>query len=173
LEEETMASATPKNKTKEQREAVNEPNPTTGAVVPSRGDVPAVPLREEFDRLFDRMLRGWQAPWDGGRGDWQWAVAVQERDDAVVVRAEAPGFEPSDFDLKVRGDNLILHAAHKSESRDGDDGWAWSQQEYYRSVPLPAATDPDRVAAQYRHGVLTVTLPRTEDRTARRIAVSG
>ena len=49
---------------------------------------------------------------------------------------------------------------------------AW-RQEFYRSVPLPAGIDPDKVAARYRNGVLTVTLPKTEESKGRRITVQG
>jgi HSP20 family protein len=72
---------------------------------------------------------------------------LQEDDNAVTVRAEAPGFEPSEFDIQVRGDHLILSAAHK--------------------------TDPDKAEAAYRNGVLTLTLPKTEQSKGRRIEVKG
>lgn len=154
-----------------------------GAMAPSRGGVPAMSngweagwgLRDEFERLFDRMFGGWRlARWQGGRNDWRWHTDVDERDNDVVVRAEAPGFEPDDFDIQVRGDNLILHASHKTENREAEGNYRESsQEEYYRSIPLPGPTDPNKVAARYQNGVLTITLPKTEDKNTRRIPVSG
>jgi len=176
-----------KNKTKQPRnnghEQQREEQPRNEAMVSSRGGAPAMAksretgwgLRDEFERIFDRMFGGWRpALWEGARNDWRWSMDVQERDDSVVIRAEAPGFEPGDFDLQIRGDKLILHATHQAEKREADgDYHEWSQQEYYRSVPLPSPTDPDKVAAKYHNGVLTVTLPKTEDKNVRRIPVSG
>jgi len=133
-------------------------------------------MREEFDRMFDGFARGWlglpAGDWeDGWRG---WNLDVREEDDAVAVRAEAPGFEPGDFDIQVRGDQLILRAAHKAESEEKDAGYReWQRREFYRSVPLPAPVDPDKVKANYRHGVLNVSLPKTEDGKGRRVAVEG
>src|SRR5438045_3732327 len=113
-------------------------------------------LRDEFDRLFGRFFRNGLSPWPNGDRARHWGLDVSENDDSVEVRAEAPGFEPEDFDLEVRGDHLVLHAVHKGESEDKERGRReWHQQELLRSVPLPAGTDPDKVKAQYRNGILT------------------
>jgi HSP20 family protein len=131
-------------------------------------------LRQEFDRLFEQLARGWPAPWAGFGRDWRWDLDVQETDGAVTVRAEAPGFEPGDFDLQVRGDQLILRAAHKAESEEPEHGYReWRRQELYRSVPMPPGINADKVEAHYRNGVLTVTLPKTEGSKGRHITVRG
>ena len=80
-----------------------------------RGMWPLARLRTEFDRLFDDFFRGW-----GGLPSWPqptetgWALDVDDEQDKVVIRAEAPGFEPKDFDVQVRDDQLVL-TAHQSE----------------------------------------------------------
>jgi HSP20 family protein len=127
-------------------------------------------LRAEFERLFDELSEGLPSPWRG-EGEWRWGLDVQERDDAIVVRAEAPGFEPEDFDLQVRDHQLMLCACKKEEK--GEEGNGWEQHELYRSVTLPADIDADKVDAQYRNGVLTVTLPKTEQSKGRRIEVKS
>jgi HSP20 family protein len=142
-----------------------------GELTPSAGWEPFARLREEFDRLFNQLSWGWPgAPigrWEGG-----WGLDVREDDNTVVVRAEAPGFEPADFDLQVRGDHLVLRAAHKAEEKD--EGYReWRRREFYRSVPLPPGVNADKVTATYRNGVLTVTLPRAEGSKTRRITVQG
>ena len=178
-----MAAPTDKGREKETQQTGSPSSRTSGsAPVPyRRGGVapygswePFRQMREQFDRLFDRFFHGAVAPWEGGGRDWPWGVDMQENDSSIVVRAEAPGFEPSDFDLQVKGDQLILSASHKSESEEQDRGYReWRQQEFYQSVPLPAAVAPDKVDAKYRNGVLTVTLPKTEESKSRRINVQG
>jgi HSP20 family protein len=140
---------------------------------PLGGFEPFYRLREEFDRLLDQFLPGWPGPWEGGRRDG-WGLDMQEDDNTVTVRAEAPGFEPDDFDIQVRGDQLVLRAAHKAEAEEKERGYrAWRRQEFYRSVPLPAGIDADKVDAAYRNGILTLTLPKTEQTRGRRIQVKG
>jgi len=154
--------------------------------VPYRGAAPArygggweplARLRDEFDRMFDHFLRGWPAVpagrWDaGGHGGWD--LDVREEGDDVVVRAEAPGFEPGEFDVQVRGDQLILRAAHKAEAGGKDEGYReWRRHEFFRTVPLGTDVDADKVKANYRHGVLTVTLPKSDGGKGRKITVEG
>jgi len=144
-----------------------------GASLPAVSWEPIRRMREEFDRIFDLTFGGWPAPWEGTGRDRLWGLDMEEKENNVIVRAEAPGFEPNDFDLQVRGDQLVLRAAHKAESEEPDGYHEWSRQELYRSVALPTGVDADKVQATYRNGVLTVTLPKTEDSNGRRITVQG
>ena len=138
-----------------------------GALAPFEGYRP-------LDQLFDRFFHDWPALSGEAGRDWHWGFDVDETEDAVVVRAEAPGFEPDDFDLQVRGNQLTLRAQKKDEAEDQKGGYRrWSRQELYRSVSLPAGVDVDKVEAKYRNGVLTVTLPRTEQGKAKRIEVKA
>jgi HSP20 family protein len=137
------------------------------------GTWPLTRLRSEFDRVFEDFFRGW-----GGLADWQqqresgWDLAVVDEADKVIVRAEAPGFEPGDFDLQVRDDQLVLCAC-QSEEKEEEGARQWHQQELYRSIPLPSGIDAEHVDAQYRNGILTVTLPKTENSKSRRIDVKS
>jgi HSP20 family protein len=138
-------------------------------------------IRDEFDRMFDRVLSSWPggrplSGWPGlrqaGQASEYWGFDVDETDDSVIVRADAPGFEPGDFNLQVRGNQLVLCGEHKEESKDGG-ARAWSEREICRSVTPPADVNAEKVDAQYRNGVLTVTLPKTTPTSSRRIAVKG
>jgi HSP20 family protein len=178
-----MANQPEKGKQKEQQAGGNQQSTTggsapvpyrRGAMMPTGQFEPFYRFRDEFNRLFENLMPGWMSPWEGfGQRD-RWGLDVREDEGNVVVRAEAPGFEPNDFDLEVRGDQLVLHAAHKAESEEKERGYReWRQQEFYRAVPLPGGIATDKVAANYRNGVLTVTLPRTEESKGRHITVQG
>jgi len=148
------------------------PAPARGSMAPFRRE-PFALFREEMNRLFDRFFSGWMSPWDGGRWDG-WGLEVREETGAVVVRAEAPGFEPGDFDVQVRGDHLILRAVKKAESQEKDRGYReWHRQEFYRTVALPPGAEADKVDAEYRNGVLNVRVPFHERESPRRIQVRG
>jgi len=130
-------------------------------------------MRDEFDRMFEQFFRGWPAQVEGGRQS-HWGLDVQEDDGSVMVRADAPGFEPSEFDVHVRGDRLMICACHKAESQDKQRGThEWQEQEFHRTIPLPAGVDAEKVDANYKNGVLTVTLAKTEAAKSKRISVKG
>jgi len=144
-----------------------------GTAVSQWGHEPFRRMREEFDRMFEQFFGNWPILSEGGR-QMHWSFDMQEDEGSIVVRAEAPGFEPGDFDLEIRGDQLMLHATHKAESPEKQRGYhEWQQQEFYRSISLPPGTDHEKVEANYRNGVLTVTLARTEESKGRHIAVKG
>lgn len=138
-----------------------------------RGMLPEFPfalrsMRDEMERLFERFAQVWQ-----GNGGWKWGLDVEDHDE-VVIRAEAPGFEPGDFDLQVRGQEVVLKASKKTESKDKDGKVREvRQQECFQSVTIPAGIDKEKVAARYSNGILTVTLPRTADGKGKRIPVTG
>jgi HSP20 family protein len=129
-------------------------------------------MRDEFDRLFDRFAQAWASPWESG--GWRWGVDVRDEDDAVVVQAEAPGFEPGDFDVQVSDDRLVLRASRKVETKgEGGKTREVREQQCYESVTLPPGIDRDKVEARYHNGVLTVTFPKTAEGRARRVPVKN
>lgn len=128
-------------------------------------------MRDEFDRLFHRMFGELPLVERPGRG-WRWGLDVKEADDAVIVRAEAPGFEPDDFDLKVIGDRLVLRASRKAEAKE-EGSTRTTEMECYESLLLPATVDREKVEATYRHGILTVRLPKAAEAKPKPIPVKG
>jgi HSP20 family protein len=131
----------------------------------ARADNPFALLRQEFDTLFDRLFGGWPGV-DG------WDFGVEDAGQEYVVRAEAPGFEPSEFDLQLVGNQLCVRAEHKEEAKEGE-GRGGSERRFERWVTLPGGADLDKVEAKYRNGVLEVRLPKTPDALGRRIEVKS
>jgi HSP20 family protein len=131
-------------------------------------------MRDEFDRLFDRMAREFSALAEFNGEGWRWGLDVEEQDDSIIVRAEAPGFEAGDFDVRVEDNRLSLRASKKVETKD-EKGKVqeYRQQECYESVALPTDIDKDKVDARYHSGVLTITLPKTAAGKAKKIAVKA
>ena len=127
-------------------------------------------MRREFDDLFDRVFGSW--PLAEGGGVPGWGFDLEDAGNAFVVRAEAPGFEPGDFDVQVTGDTLHVVAEHKEESPEKE-GEARSRRydRFERWVSLPAGADLDKVEARYRNGVLEVHLPKTKEALGRRVEV--
>jgi HSP20 family protein len=128
-------------------------------------------MRDDMGRLFERFAANWPVI-AGESGGWQWEVDVKNEPNAVVVRAEAPGFEAADFDIQVRGNQLVLQASKKTTADEPKKGhFEEVQTECYEAFTLPAEVAPDKAAAKYHNGVLTITLPKTEAGKGQRIAI--
>ena len=128
-------------------------------------------LREEMNRLFSGMAPDGAWPWQSGRG--QPAVNVWETADAVVAELEVPGVKNDQIDISVVENELTLRIQrpempseeitfHRRERPSGP---------LTRVLRLPVPVDADRVSAELREGVLTVTLPKAENAKPRKIDV--
>ena len=140
-------------------------------------------LRDRMMRVFDEWL---PETWTGGHGEstlspatfWQSltgpAVDIVDRAEEVLVKAELPGLDKGDFTIEVESDRLILRGEKKAEKEQKEGTCLIREARYgsfYRAILLPATVDRDKADATYKHGVLTVTLPKTADSKSRRVAV--
>jgi HSP20 family protein len=138
---------------------------------------PMARLRNDVETLMERYLSPWQKLSEdflsGGRGrdlGSGWGMEVSDEEDAVVVRVEAPGFEAEDFDLQVRGNQLIV-AAERQEG-DQEPGLTTHRSgRFERVIPLPGQIDVNKVQARYHSGVLEVRIPKGKDAQRKRVAV--
>jgi HSP20 family protein len=147
--------------------------PREGRHLAPWGGFPAIQqFRDQMERMFDQFFGGIPRLWEGA-GPW-WGMDVEDRENQIVVRAEAPGFEPEDFDLQLHDNQLVLRAEKKREEAKEAEGYRrFERQQLYRTVTLPAAIDESKVTAEYRNGILTVTLEKSEEAKAKRIPVKG
>jgi HSP20 family protein len=141
--------------------------PRNGNRALTPADHPFALIRQEFDSLFNRVFGHWPglAGWDDTPS---WDLGVQDNGTEYLVRAEAPGFEASDFDVQLAGDRLHIRAESKQQGKEGE---PLNDRYFERTVTLPGGADFDKVEAKYRNGVLEVRLPKTPDALGRRIEV--
>lgn len=129
-------------------------------------------MRHEFDELLSKFFTEVPALWNAERGDGRWAFDVEDQPEAYVIKAEAPGFEAKDFNINLRGNQLVLQAKRNEEKKEkGKEFFASS--EFYHAMTIPQYVDAEQIAATYKHGVLQVTLPKTADGKGRKIHVKG
>lgn len=138
-------------------------------------------FREEVDSLFDRFFqdgpkfdRLWKG-WHALREDnWSlgWGFEVDDQENEIVVRAEAPGFDAEDFDVQVSENHLVVRAEHKQDSKENYE-LSYTYGSLYRVIPLPEGIEEDKIDARYRHGVLQVNVPKGERAKGKRIAVNA
>ena len=131
-------------------------------------------LRDELDRLFEspwtelartsQLLSGWTP-----------ALDVYEDKDNFIVKAELPGMKKEDIEVSLHGDSLSISGERKSETKEENADVCRAERyfgRFQRTVTLPTSVAPDKVKAQYKDGILTVTLPKTEEAKPKQIDVS-
>ena len=133
-----------------------------------------------FGRGFGSLLRDSSTHDDEWQSRTLWAprIDAQQRNDAIVVRADLPGVRKEDVQVEVQDDALVISGQRSEEREEGGDDQGYRVLErsfgtFYRTVPLPQGTNPDEIEAVMRDGVLKVTLPLTEDARPRRIQIQS
>jgi HSP20 family protein len=131
-------------------------------------------LRQELDRLFEspfseiaratQMLSGWTP-----------ALDVYEDKDNVYVKVELPGMKKENIELSLHDGMVSISGERKSDARH-EEAEACRSERFYgrfqRTVSLPTTVMADKVKASYKDGILTVTLPKTDEAKPKQIDVS-
>jgi len=131
-------------------------------------------IQTEMNRLFNDFFgRPVQV---GGSMDRVWAPTVDmyETKDEVVVTADLPGLNEKDIHLSITSDLLNLKGERHWNQQLKDDSHYRSERwfgKFERSLQLPVPVQADRVKASYRDGVLTISLPKTEEIRPREIKI--
>jgi HSP20 family protein len=142
---------------------------------------PLLTLHREMNRLFDDMWRGFDAPMPvlGRASAWESAwpsVEIADTGKEVKVTADLPGLDETDVDVTLENGVLTLSGEKRAETDDKERQFS---ERYYgrfeRQIPLGIEVEEDKVAASFRNGVLTVTLPKsaTAQTRTRHIAING
>ncbi len=131
---------------------------------------PFAALRDEMDHLFDDFFRSVEGWWPMERFTPAGAgylphVDVSEDDETVVVTAELPGMEEKDIDISVAGDLLTLKGEKQMERETKEKDYVRTERSFgsfRRTLQLPCEVKDEGATATFKRGVLTVTLPKSE-----------
>lgn len=129
-------------------------------------------LSRELDQMFGRG--GNLAARRPGMGSYP-ALNVWEDDDNLYAEAELPGLSLDELEIYITGSQLTIKGERRPPEQEGG---TWHRQErlygkFSRMVELPGEVDNDKVRAEFRHGVLSLTLPKSEAVKPRRIEVKA
>ena len=134
---------------------------------------PHMSLWGDVDRMFADLLR----PADRLEGYVEPEFHVEEADKSVTLHAEIPGVPAKDIHVEVREGILTISGERKDEAEgEADEEPRWATRRYgsfARTFSLPSHIDPDAIEASYKDGVLTVTLPKSEEAKPKTIEVKG
>lgn len=128
-------------------------------------------LRRQMDRMFDE-LAGFERKSDT---DWTPAIEMQDRGDSLLVRAEIPGVEAKDIDIQVAREAVSIAGEHRYEKKTEEKGFFRSELRYgsfQRTIPLPVAVENTQVQAEFKDGILELTLPKVQEAKQKVVKVS-
>ncbi len=132
-------------------------------------------VQDRMNKLFESALARTNFDQEGGIGSWTPVADIWETLDRIVLCMELPGLDLRDLDLRVEGDDLLVRGELRQDRDEPGIQFHRVERSYgpfVRKLALPGTADRDGVAAVYRHGVLTVTVPKRTEERARPIHVS-
>jgi HSP20 family protein len=124
-------------------------------------------------RGFEDAVTRWMSEPRAAR-PWSPAVDVIENENELVLKADLPDVDLKDIDVRVENQTLTLKGDRKFESEKNNGGYHRIERNYgtfMRSFTLPSSVENDKVSADYKNGVLTVTLPKKEAAKPKQVKV--
>lgn len=144
---------------------------------------------DEMDQLFEDfgLTSGIRVPRLLARGpellrrearlagaDWSPRVEVLHRDGHMIIRAELPGLTKDDVKVEVHDNLVTIQGERKQEKKEEREGCSYSERHYgsfYRAIPLPEGAEGAKASAEFRNGVLEVSMPARAEARARRLEI--
>jgi len=132
-------------------------------------------LQRQMNRLFEALT-----PTTFGDGE-KFGIAhvpaaeMTETPDAILLKLEVPGLEAKDIDIEVTADSISISGERKSETKTEEEGVTRTEFRYgqfRRTIPLPVRIENTNVKAEYKDGILNLTLPKAEEEKHKVIKVN-
>jgi len=122
-----------------------------------------------FEDAITRMLNE-----PRGTRPWSPSVDIYETENELVFRADLPDVKLEDIEVRVENQTLTLKGERKFEEDNDVRGYHRLERSYgtfTRSFTVPSTVDPEKVAAEFKNGVLTVKLPKKEAAKPRQVKI--
>jgi len=127
---------------------------------------------QEFENLLQRYNKNGggtmrsQPDHDLSFADWAPSVDIEEEDDKYKIKADLPGVDKKDIDVKMENGMLSIRGEKHTETESGKGSKRHRTERFHgsfaRSFTLPDSVDADKVDAAYKNGVLTLVIPKAE-----------
>jgi len=130
-------------------------------------------LQDQFNRLFNESFRTHSE--ESALTSWAPAVDIYETPNELVVKADLPDVNEEDIDVRVENNLLTIRGERKFEKSVSEENFLRVERAYgsfSRGFSLPNTVNPEAIGAEYKNGVLTVTLPKREESKPRQVKVT-
>jgi HSP20 family protein len=130
-------------------------------------------LQDQFNRLYNESFQTHGE--ESALTTWAPAVDIYETPNELVVKADLPDVNEKDIDVRVENNLLTIHGERKFEKSVTEENFLRVERAYgsfSRSFSLPNTLNAEAIAAEYKNGVLTITLPKREETKPRQVKVN-
>jgi HSP20 family protein len=127
-------------------------------------------LENAMSRMFDDSDQAWLA------GAMAPTIDVSETDNEVDVKMDLPGMKAEEIDIQVHNNVLTIKGERKEEKEEKDRTFHRIERRsgsFARSIALPSLVDENKIDANYKDGVLRISMPKTKEAKAKKIAVKA
>lgn len=131
--------------------------------------------QREFNRLFNDVFPKFMGEEEVSTRTWAPAVDIYETENALVLKADVPGVDPKDVEIRVEDGTLYLKGERKFEKEVKEENYHRVERSYgsfARSFSLPNSVDTDKVNAEYKDGQLILTMPKREEAKPKTIKIN-
>ena len=130
------------------------------------------PFSSEVNRLFNTLFSG-----AGEQQSQRWMPAMDlvEGDDHFLLKADLPGLGEEDVSIEINDNTLTVSGERRAEHEERQRGWYRVERSFgrfSRSLTLPEGVNPEAVSASFERGVLSIRIPKPEERQPRRVTIS-
>jgi len=132
-------------------------------------------MQDRMNRMFEDAGRGWRGDEPSSTTTWSPAVDIYETDTDITVNAELPGVDRKDIGLNLEKNVLTLKGERRFEKETKQENYHRVERAYggfSRSFSIPAVVDEERIRAEYKDGILKISLPKKEQVKPKQIQIS-
>ena len=133
-----------------------------------------VTAQRDFERLFREAFSSQHGETELSTRSWAPPVDIYETEEAIVLKAELPGVEAKDVEIRVEDNTLYLKGERKFEKEVKEQNYHRVERSYgsfARSFSLPNSISSDKVKAEFKDGLLTLTMPKREEAKPKTIKI--
>jgi HSP20 family protein len=130
--------------------------------------------QREFDRFFKEAFNPHYGEGELSTRTWAPPVDIYETENDIVLKAELPGVDPKDVEVKVEDNTLYMKGERRFEKEVKNESYHRVERSYgsfARSFSLPNSISTDKVKAEFKDGLLTLTLPKREEAKPRTVKI--
>ncbi|MGA2140834.1 MAG: Hsp20/alpha crystallin family protein [Brevinematales bacterium] len=135
-------------------------------------NVPGTGLRPRGD-AFSELFRHFFDD-EYFENDWNPRVDVFEKDDKIMVKADLPGVDEKNLDIEIEGSYLTIKGSKGEDHEEEVEGYRRIERtrgSFSRTIALPEHIDQDKIDAEYKNGVLSLTIPKSPESVTKKINV--
>ena len=131
-------------------------------------------ISRSFDSMLDNIFEDFNRP-SNYSNVWRPAMDVQELEKSFELSFSVPGFEKDDIMVSVKNNTLTLKA-QRQEQKEKEGAKYWTREmargSFERNIDLPENVNADKITAEYKSGILTLSIPKTKEALPKEIAVT-